>query len=191
MELNAASSRPQPALPSSAQPNEDLIQEELQRLQKEQNELAAKKEAIRKTEEQRDQLLNDLKKSIFRLKQSLQEISMEQLSMKEEGTDLDRIKDCFERHLKDLEYLDPESWSNKDLSMYTGKANELLDNATRDYDAAVQYCREQMTRTQLFGKKQKKNATEGSFKELFMQGLANHLALILFGIVALIIFILK
>lgn len=187
MELNTNPTRQQPGVPASSQTDE-----ELERLKKEHDELNAKKELLRQKQELREQLVVDQKKTIFRLKQSLHEISMEHLTMKEECSDMDRMKDCFERHLKDLEYLDPESWSNSDLDKYLDKAREHLDTANNDHDAAVQYCRNEMSRTHLFGKRQKRGtASADSFKENVMQGFSYHLPVLILGVIALIILLFK
>ncbi len=170
----------------------DDPQAEIQRLQKEAQELAARKEALRQKEEKREQLILRRKDLLYKFKQNLDALAREQAAMQDECNDLEQIRECFERYRKELEYADPESWSKSDEDYQIERTINILNNAERDFGDAVAHCTQRMTRTKMFANKKVGGKLLGNgFKELFAQGLAYHLPLILLGVIALVVYILK
>lgn len=168
-------------------------QEEIDRLLKAQNELAAKKEALRQLEERKESIVTARKDTLYRLKRSLESLDKEQGYMKDEYNVLDQIKECFAKHVKDLEYLDPDSWERPHLDSYMDKTEALVENAENDFAEAVAHCVQRMSRTKMFSDmKVGKNSFLGAnLRDVFVQGMIYNLPLLILGIVALIVFIIK
>lgn len=168
-------------------------QEEIERLRIAQNELAAKKEALRRIEERRESIVGARKDALYRLKRSLEELEKEQGYMKDELNDLEQIKECFIRHARDIEYLDPEEWDRNHMDSYMEKTEKVLEQIEVDYMEAIEHCIKRMSRTKMFADQKvgKRSFLGANLTDVFFQGLVYNLALILLGFTALIVYIFK
>lgn len=167
--------------------------EALERLQREQAETERQRNELNLLAEKRHAFLLKQSESTELFAKALTEVERELATMRGEIRDLEKIHDCFRHHLVQTESMDIEKWNEEITIGRIDQTSDSLDSLLSDYKEAVLYCTRKMDRTKLFENEKIANGTflEDSTKRALIQGLTFNLPLVILGIIALIIFIIK
>lgn len=169
-------------------------EQRLERLRQEQEELARRKEEAEQIKRAKEDFLGGQIEMTEKLSAALTAIDRELYEMRTEMSELDELRECFARHAKHLEAVNPDSWSRDSMAERLERAVGELEAAEDDYDQAVEYF-SKSERVCLFNDRKKKSLValgsgSSEFWGQFKSGLAFNLPIIIFGIAALLLLLL-
>lgn len=173
-----------------------FAQEELERIQQQKEELARKKQELEDLMARKQDFIARLAEVTERLTSSVTMIDRGLYELRSEAQDLDQCRACFAGHLEKLQKIRPEAWTPESLADRLERASVSLEVALEDYEQAANHF--SGTRSggifgRSGGKRTRKVASAGvqEFAEQFRNGLAFNLPLVILGVAALVVWMLK
>ncbi len=167
--------------------------EQLESLQRKREELEVQRRELEELNARKEEFLERQIENNERLSSALTIIDRELFEMRQEVEDLEQTRTCFANNMERISKLDPQNWRRDNLGQELNKAISALDQAEAEYEDAVVHF--SGARNRLFGSgKSKRHASASSdsgFSANLRNGFAFNLPLILFGILAILIYISK
>ena len=197
MEMN-----PQRAVGSSTPLSEDFTgklqeaQSQLEQLQQQQAEVERQKVELHELNENKDEFLQGQIEINERLNTAITAMDREIFATRQELEELEQARICFADHLEKIDQLNPDGWNNESLRQDLSRALSVIDLAEDEYEQAVSHF--SGGRSSVFGggaakPKRSSSASVGDSELLrhFRNGFAYNFPLVLLGIIAMIVFLLK
>lgn len=148
---------------------------EQQRLQ-----LETHRRELELSNEQKAMFSANLNEVGMKIHNAVRRLEQEMESMEREQRELERVVDCFRRHLQILSALQPEHWSTEGFQDRLREALPKLDRAENDFDEAYavgSHYRHTDTFRHKPGAAEERKPIYDRLKEQFLSGLAFHLPL--------------
>lgn len=157
-----------------------MAKQQVERQKRELSELKTRQEKFRKGQVDMGE---KLRISLTEIHRSLEEFEAEKAQLQE-------IYACFEDHLSTIQHLDMNQWSPANMNIELNHALNLIEEAEMDYEEAME-CMQNSSASNFESvtKPNKKHASNSDFKQQFQAGFAFNLPLILFGCIALVIWL--
>ncbi len=165
-------------------------QAQLEQLQSQRQELERLKTETEQLNSRRRELIGVQVEMTERLSSAATLIEREIFEMRQEIEDLEQCRSCFNGHLKKIEKLDPESWSQKQLSSQLDRAMAIVEHAEDEYGQAADHFAASRCASIFQGVRRAKGP-RGEFAQQFSRGLAFNLPVIILGALALVVFLVK
>lgn len=187
---------------SSAPYSEDItgkLQEaqiQLEQLQQQQVEADRQKEELQELNMHKDEFLQGQIEMNEKLTTAITAMDREIFATRQEVDELEQARICFTDHLEKIDQLNPEGWSNETLRQDLSKALSVLDLAEDEYEQAASHFSSGRS-SSVFGmggtKTRRSYASVGDSELMthFRNGFAYNFPLVLLGIVAMIVYLLK
>lgn len=167
-------------------------EKQLETLRQEQEELARRKQEVEELKLAKEDFLSGQIEVTEKLSASLTAIDRELYDMRTEMGELEQLRECFAKHAKHIESINPESWGRDNLSSYLQKAISDLEKAEEDYDQAVEHFTNN-GRNRVFGSSRggfkRMGTSSGEFTTNLKNGLAFNLPVLVLGTAALIAYL--
>lgn len=167
-------------------------QQQLESLQAEQERIERQKVELAELNERREEFLRGQVEISEKLSSSITAIERGLFDMRQEMEDLQQTKTSFTEHLQKVEQLNPESWTRENLKNELNRAISTIDLAEDEYEQAVDHLNNRESGRLSSPAKAAspfQTAKGGCFSDQFKAGLAFNLPLIIFGFLALLIYI--
>lgn len=170
---------------------------ELERIQQEREDLERKKRELEELNGRKRQFLSQQVELTEKLSTAVTQIDREIFEMREEMNHLEQCRSCFAEHLDKIQKHDPEKWTKDNLLEKLDKAMIVTDLAADEYDQAATYF-EGSRAGGIFGRasnggrrKAKNHRGASEFRTQFVSGLAFNLPIMVFGVVAVLVYLIK
>ena len=192
---------PQRGVGSSSPLSEDFTgklkeaQSQLEQLQHQQAEIERQKIELQELNENKGEFLQRQNDIYERLNTAITVMDREVLAARQELEELEMTRVSFADHLEKIDQLNPDGWNNESLSHNLTRALSVIDLAEEEYEQALEHFSN--GRNSVFGggasKSKRKPASAGDSELLhhFRNGFAYNLPLVLLGIIAMIVYLLK
>ena len=192
---------PQRSGGSSAPLSEDFTgklkeaQSQLEQLQRQQEAVELQKVELRELNENKDEFLQGQIEINERLNTAITAMDREIFATRQELEELEQARICFADHLEKIDQLNPEGPNNESLRQDLSRALSVIDLAEDEYEQAVAHFSN--GRSSVFGggvAKSKRSSVSVGDSELlhhFRNGFAYNFPLVLLGIIAMIVYLLK
>ena len=192
---------PQRSGGSSAPLSEDFTgklkeaQSQLEQLQRQQEAVELQKVELRELNENKDEFLQGQIEINERLNTAITAMDREIFATRQELEELEQARICFADHLEKIDQLNPEGSNNESLRQDLSRALSVIDLAEDEYEQAVAHF--SSGRSSVFGSgavKPKRSSVSVGDSELlqhFRNGFAYNFPLVLLGIIAMIVYLLK
>lgn len=172
----------------------EMAQQQLESLQVEQERLERQKQELAELNERKEEFLEGQVEITEKLSTSITAIERGLFDMRQEMEDLEQTRTSFAEHLEKVQSMNPESWTRENLRNELNRAISAIDLAEDEYEQAVDHLNSR--ESGVFNAPAKANSPLGGGKGLdfaaqFKSGLAFNLPLILFGALALLIYLAK
>lgn len=172
-------------------------QSQLEQLQQQQAEIERQKIELEELNESKADFLEGQIELNEKLNTAITAMDREILATQQELEELQQARTSFVDHLVKIEALNPDGWNNESLRQELTRAISVLDLAEDEYEQAVAHFAGSRS-SSIFGGagvvKQKRVSASTSESELMMHfrnGFAYNLPLLVLGIIALIVFVMK
>lgn len=170
----------------------EAAKRELEVLQRQQEEIAAKEKELKELNERKEEFLRGQNDISDRLTTSLTAIDRELYELKQDIEALEETRQCFAEHQQVIDGLDPQKWSRDKLKEELDQSIAKLDHAEDEYEEAMLHFANSR-RANLFttptAKPGKISGPPSAFMSNFTQGLAFNLPLILVAAVGYAIYL--
>ena len=168
-------------------------QSQLETLQSQRKELEQEKLALEDLNHRKQEFLNGQLDLSEKISTAITTIERELFDSKQELGDLDQTRTSFVNHLSRIETINPEAWPKESLSTEIQNALVILDKAEDEYQQAAAYFNGSGKGSVLGGPSSSpSNITSNSnFLTMLRNGLAFNLPVIIFGSLALLIYLFK
>ncbi|SEH77062.1 hypothetical protein [Akkermansia glycaniphila] len=153
--------------------------------------LEAQKRALEEVNQQKDSFLSDLNETGLKLHNTIRRMDKELESMQKEQNEIQEACECFRKHIQILSALNPQHWAKDTLQERLRDAIPKLERAENDYREALAHGR-RFHHTDILRKIKRSNESPFSREQLgqhFMDGIAFHLPLALFLLIAWLIYL--
>lgn len=169
-------------------------QEQLLQLKRQQEAIEKQKRELEELSRKQDELERGRAEMIEKLSRSLVVIERQTYDAEKRVEQLKTSSVAFSKHLSALERIDPKGWANEDLHKELSKALSSVDDARVEYSKSI-------TKINVGSEDEVIDphasneygeylpGEESNFAAWFKRGLAFTLPLILFGLTALVVFI--
>lgn len=172
-------------------------QTQLEQLQQQQAEVERQKLELQELNEQKEEFLQGQIEISEKLNTGITAMDREIFAARQELEELEQARVCFADHLEKIDQLNPDGWNNESLRQDLGRALSVLDLAEDEYEQAVSHFSGGRGSSMVGGSaspKVKRVASSGGGDDLMLQfrnGFAYNFPLVLLGIVAMIVYLLK
>ena len=154
--------------------------------------LETQRRELELSNEQKAMFSANLNEVGMKLHNSVRRLEQELESMDKEQREVERVAECFKRHLQILSALQPQNWSTEGFQDRLREALPKLDRAENDFEEAYIMGR-RFRHTDTFRHKpgvvDKRGISWASIREQLAQGLAFHLPLFLLLLVTWLIYL--
>ncbi len=171
-------------------------QKQLELLQQHQEEIERRKRDLQELHTRKQEFLTGQVGMTEKLSFALTSIERELFEMRQEVEDLDQTRGVFAKNLERLNHLNPDQWGPDVLGQELNKSISLIDQAEEEYDQAVQHFSGGRSRG-IFGVTGKKknqslgSSGNGEFSTMLKNGFAFNLPVIVFGSIAVLVYLIK
>lgn len=172
-------------------------QTQLEQLQQQQAEVERQKVELQELNEHKEEFLQGQIETNEKLNTAITAMDREIFATRQELEELEQARVCFADHLEKIDQLNPDGWNNESLRQDLSRALSVLDLAEDEYEQAVSHFSNGRS-SSVFGgaapKSRRSSVVTASDSELlthFRNGFAYNFPLIVLGIVAMIVFLLK
>jgi len=172
-------------------------QSQLEQLQQQQAEIERQKVELEELNESKGEFLEGQIELNEKLNTAMTAMDREIFATQQELEELQQARTCFADHLAKIDALNPDGWNNESLRQELSRAISVLDLAEDEYEQAVDHFSGGRS-SSIFGGagavKQKRISASTAESELmihFKNGFAYNLPLLVLGIIALIVFVMK
>lgn len=188
---------------SSAPLSEDFTgklqeaQSQLELLQQQQAEVERQKIELQELNEHKEEFLQSQIEINERLTAALTSMDREIFATRQELEEMEQARVCFADHLEKIDQLNPDGWNNDSLRQDLSRSLSVLDLAEDEYEQAMAHFASSGRGTAVSGgsapKVKRSHASVGDSELLmhFRNGFAYNLPLVLLGIVAMIVYLMK
>lgn len=172
-------------------------QSQLEQLQQQQAEVERQKVELQELNEHKEEFLQSQIEINERLSTALTSMDREIFATRQELEEMEQARVCFADHLEKIDQLNPDGWNNESLRQDLSRSLSVLDLAEDEYEQAMSHFASSGRGTAVAGgstpKTRRSNASVGDSELLthFRNGFAYNLPLVLLGIVAMIVYLLK
>jgi DNA repair exonuclease SbcCD ATPase subunit len=170
-----------------------MAQQQLEQLQHQREELERRKRELEELDNRRKAFLNTQAELSERLNSSVTKIDRALFEMREEIEDLEQTRQCFAEHITRIDKLDPQTWSRSNMAENLERSLAAIEHAEDEYNQAAQHF--EGTRSgAIFGRGRKRGIRSGGHSEFLhnmRNGFAFNLPILLVGVGALIVYLLK
>lgn len=172
-------------------------QSQLELLQQQQAEVERQRLELQELNEHKDEFLQGQIEINEKLNTALTAMDREIFATRQELEEMEQARICFADHLEKIDQLNPDGSSNEALRQELSRALSVLDLAEDEYEQAMAHFagsgRGAAFSSGSIPKAKRKNASVGESELLihFRNGFAYNLPLVLLGIVAMIVYLLK
>jgi len=172
-------------------------QSQLELLQQQQAEVERQKVELQELNEHKEEFLQGQIEINEKLSTALTSMDREIFATRQELEEMEQARVCFADHLEKIDQLNPDGWNNDGLRQDLSRALSVLDLAEDEYEQAMAHFASSGRGTAVSGgsspKAKRSNASVGDSELLthFRNGFAYNLPLVLLGIVAMIVYLLK
>jgi chromosome segregation ATPase len=168
-------------------------QEQLLQLKRQQEAIEKQKRELEELSRKQDQLEKGRAEMIEKLSRSLVVIERQTYDAEKRVEQLKGSAVSFSQHLRALEQIDPKAWPNEDLHKELSKSLSSVDEARVEYNKSIPKINagseDELIDPPAANDYSEYLPEESNFAAWFKRGLAFTLPLILFGLIALIVFI--
>jgi chromosome segregation ATPase len=168
-------------------------QEQLLQLKRQQEAIEKQKRELEELSRKQDQLEKGRAEMIEKLSRSLVVIERQTYDAEKRVEQLKSSSVSFSQHLRALERIDPKAWPNEDLHKELSKSLSSVDDARVEYNKSIPKINagseDEVIDPRAANDYSEYLPEESNFAAWFKRGLAFTLPLILFGLIALIVFI--
>lgn len=170
--------------------------EELERIQQQQEELERKKQELEELTSRKRTFVSQQVELSEKLTSALTLIDRELFEMRNETEDLEQCRTVFAGHLDKIQKFTPENWTRDNLPEKLERATLVIDLAADEYEQAAAHF-EGSRSGGIFGRAAKRGRAgtrrkeSGEFMCQLRNGFAFNLPVIMLGIVALVVYLLK
>ena len=171
-------------------------QSQLEQLKQQQAEVERQKDELHELNVHKDEFLQGQIEINEKLNTAITAMDREIFATKQEVDELEQARICFADHLEKIDQLNPDGWSNETLRQDLSRALSVLDLAEDEYEQAVSHFSSGRS-SSVFGvggakpRRSTMSGSEGELMTQFRNGFAYNLPLVLLGIVAMIVYLLK
>ena len=171
-------------------------QSQLELLQQQQAEVERQNEELRELNMHKDEFIQGQIEINEKLNTAITAMDREIFATKQEVDELEQARICFADHLEKIDQLNPDLWSNESLRQDLGRALSVLDLAEDEYEQAVSHFSSGRS-SSVFGvgatKSRRSSVVVGESELMthFRNGFAYNLPLVILGIIAMIVYLLK
>jgi chromosome segregation ATPase len=168
---------------------------QLELLQQQQAEVERQKQELKELNENKEEFLQGQIEINEKLNTAITAMDREIFATQQELEELQQTRTCFANHLEKIDQLNPDGWNNESLRQDLTRAISVLDLAEDEYEQAVDHFSEGRS-SSVFGggvtpKRIAASTGESELMIQFRNGFAFNFPLVLLGIIALIVFVLK
>jgi chromosome segregation ATPase len=168
--------------------------EEMERIRQQREELERRKQELEELTARKRAFLAQQTELTEKLSTALTQIDRELYEMRSEAEDLQQCRATFASHLDKIQKINPEAWSGETLGSHLERAGVSLDLAADEYDQAATHF-EGTRAGSVFGvagsKGGRRVRSSGAFLSGVRDGFAFNLPVLLLGIAALAVWIVK
>lgn len=170
-------------------------QTQLEQLQQQQAEVERQKVELHELNEQKEDFLQGQIELNEKLTTAVTAMDREIFATRQEIEELEQARICFADHLSKIDQLNPEGWNNESLRQDLSRAISVLDLAEDEYEQAVTHFSSGRSAS-IFGgatksKRISASTADSELLTMFKNGFAFNFPLVLLGIVAMIVYLLK
>ncbi|NWK56579.1 hypothetical protein HW115_13235 [Verrucomicrobiaceae bacterium N1E253] len=171
-------------------------QSQLELLQQQQAEVERQKLELQELNEHKDEFLQGQIEINEKLNTAITAMDREIFATRQELEELEQARICFADHLEKIDQLNPDGWNNESLRQDLSRALSVLDLAEDEYEQAVAHFSSGRSSSVFGGGGAKPKRVAGPRQESelltqFRNGFAYNFPLVLLGIVAMIVYLLK
>lgn len=170
-------------------------QTQLEQLQQQQADVERQKVELQELNEHKEEFLQGQIEINEKLNTAITAMDREIFATRQELEELEQARICFADHLGKIDELNPDGWNNESLRQDLSRALSVLDLAEDEYEQAVSHFSSGRSSSVFGGSiKTKRSSVVVSESELmthFRNGFAYNFPLVLLGIVAMIVYLLK
>jgi chromosome segregation ATPase len=168
-------------------------QEQLLQLKRQQEAIEKQKRELEELSRKQDELEKGRAEMIEKLSRSIVVIERQTYDAEKRVEQLKSSALSFSQHLRALERIDPKAWPNEDLHKELSKSLSSVDDARVEYNKSISKinagAEDEVIDPPAANDYSEYLPEESGFAAWFKRGLAFTLPLILFGLIALIVFI--
>jgi DNA repair exonuclease SbcCD ATPase subunit len=168
-------------------------QEQLLQLKRQQEAIEKQKRELEELSRKQDELEKGRTEMIEKLSRSLVVIERQTHDAEKRVEQLKNSSVSFAQHLSALERIDPKAWVNEDLHKELSKALSSVDDARAEYGKSITKINagseDEVIDPHASNDYSEYLPEESNFAAWFKRGLAFTLPLMIFGLIALIVFI--
>jgi hypothetical protein len=168
-------------------------QEQLLQLKRQQEAIEKQKRELEELSRKQDELEKGRAEMIEKLSRSIVVIERQTYDAEKRVEQLKSSAVSFSQHLRTLERIDPKAWPNEDLHRELSKSLSSVDDARVEYNKSISKINagseDEVIDPPAATDYSEYLPEESNFSGWFKRGLAFTLPLILFGLIALIVFI--
>ncbi|MFK7911217.1 MAG: hypothetical protein AB8F34_11555 [Akkermansiaceae bacterium] len=171
-------------------------QTQLEQLQQQQQEVERQKQELQELNEAKEDFLHGQVDLHEKLSTAVTSMDREIFATKQELDELEQARICFADHLEKINALNPDGWNNESLRQDLARAISVLDLAEDEFEQAVDHFSGGRSAS-VFGANSKtkrpssSSSSESEFTTMLRNGLAFNLPMMIFGAIALIIYLMK
>jgi len=173
-------------------------QTQLEQLQQQQAEVERQREELQELNESKEEFIHGQVEITEKLTTAVTAMDREIFAARQEIEELEQARICFADHLEKIDQLNPDGWNNETLRQDLTRASSVLDLAEDEFEQACDHFADGRSAS-IFGgaptpkpKRSTTNSKENSeFLNMFRNGLAFNLPVVLLGALALFIYLLK
>lgn len=171
----------------------EVAQQQLEQLQHQREELERRKLELEELDKRKHAFLGSQAEVSERLGTSLTQIDRVLFEMRQEIEDLEQTRQCFAEHVVSIDKFDPQSWSRQNMAENLDRALTAIGHAEEEYQQAAQHFDGTRSGT-IFGRSRRRGARTATSSEFFVNlrnGFAFNLPIVLIGVGALAVYLLK
>jgi len=172
-------------------------QSQLEQLQQQQLEIERKKLELEELNERKSEFLEGQIELCEKLTAAVTAMDREIFAAQQEVEELGQARACFAEHLAKIDSLNPDGWNNESLRQELTRAISVLELAEDEYEQTVEHFAGGRS-SSIFGAGGASKPTRLSASTLdsewmthFKNGFAYNLPLLILGVIALIVFVMK
>lgn len=170
-------------------------QSQIEQLQQQQAEVERQKQELQELNEAKEEFLHGQVDLHEKLSTAVTAMDREIFATRQELDELEQARICFADHLEKINQLNPDGWNNESLRQELTRAISVLDLAEDEYEQAVTHFSNGRSASVFGGgskpKRSSSTATDNEFGTMLRNGIAFNLPILLLGIAALVVYLLK
>ena len=192
MELNPNAADGEMHSPESVKQRVEAARLQAEYYEQQRVQLETHRRELELSNEQKAMFSANLNEVGMKLHNAVRRLEQEMESMDREQREVERVTDCFKRHLQILSALQPQNWSTDGFQERLREALPKLDRAENDFEEAYNMGRH-FRHTHTFldkpGSERKRGLTLEDVKEQLIKGLAFHLPLFLLLLITWLVYL--